>query len=62
MRYTIVQTKVIEVTKEQYIKNRKEKLNALKAALKQFKIKTTKEINIRQENINEIEILIRGLE
>ena len=62
MAYKIVETRVVEVTKEQYIENRKEALKALKAGLKQFKIKTTKEINERQARINEIELLLRGLE
>jgi len=62
MAYKIVETRVIEVTKEEYIENRKETLKSLKAGLKQFKTKTTKEINDRQARINEIEILLRGLE
>jgi len=62
MRYTIIERKVVEVTKEEYIKDRKETLKALKAGLKQFKTKTTIEINERQNRIDEIEILLRGLE
>ena len=61
MAYKIVEKRVIEVSKEEYIKNRTEALKRMKAALTQFKIKTTKEINSRTAYINDLEKELRGL-
>ena len=62
MAYKIVEKRVIEVSKDEYIKNRKDKLKLMKSNLKQFKIKTTKEINLRMSYINDLEKELRSLE
>ena len=62
MAYKIVEKRVFEVTKEEYIENRKAALKRMKATLTQFKIKTTKEINSRTAYINDLEKELRGLE
>jgi hypothetical protein len=55
MAYKIVEKRVFEVTKDEYIDNKAEALKRLKAALTQFKIKTTKEINERIKTIKRVE-------
>lgn len=54
MEYRIVK-QVVTVSKEEYIEHWEEGLKEMKANLKKFRIKTTKEINERIKFITKIE-------
>lgn len=55
MKYEICKKVVVEVSKEEYIRDRENTLKKLKQSLTTFKIQTTKMINKKQNRIDEIQ-------